>query len=202
MPAAGVSEASRRRPCISIGAPVRGKLKSRWLWFPSGLLLVWLIGQPRGAPFFLVNISPSVPLGLYAFRGGPRYVEVGSLVHFPLPAAAYDFMVERFGRFDSDRHLLKPVVARAGDLVCTCNGRLSVNGCVVGPVLAADAQGQPIPSWHGCRPLGDNELFVVSTRVRQSLDSRIYGPIRVDQVVGVYVPLWAFGSESDGSADP
>ena len=100
-----------------------------------------------------------------------------------------DYVMHRVGRM-GDWHILKPVLAVAGDHVCTEGVDLRINGKRIGPIIEQDSLGNPVPVWRGCDRLGEGEIFVCSTRIERSFDSRVYGPIHKSNVTGVYTPLW------------
>jgi conjugative transfer signal peptidase TraF len=137
-------------------------------------------------PQVLINTTPSEPEGLYRRTGEPA--AVGRLVAFKAPAAAFPY---------ADAHLaylrrvpmLKAVAAGPGDQVCARDGRLVIAGRDRGPIAWADLEGRALPHWNGCRRLGSGELFVFSARVPNSFDSRYFGPIDRQDVLGVYTPL-------------
>jgi conjugative transfer signal peptidase TraF len=89
--------------------------------------------------------------------------------------------------------VLKPVVAVAGDVVELRPEAVMVNGrCLPGSASAtADHFGRPLPhaAW-GRHILGRDELWLVSTRVANSWDSRYLGPFSDSQVRAVAVPVW------------
>jgi type IV secretory pathway protease TraF len=45
-----------------------------------------------------------------------------------------------------------------------------------------------------CRPLVENELFLLSNTNPASFDSRYFGPIDTAAVLGVARPLWTWGA--------
>ena len=53
-------------------------------------------------------------------------------------------------------------------------------------VLAQDSESRPLPRWRACRRLGEGEFFVFSNRIPNSFDSRYYGPVRREAIVGVF----------------
>ena len=133
-------------------------------------------------PWLLYNRTPSVPLGFYRYTGSTP--QVGDLVAFPLPEAAHEYARQR-GE-STDILLLKPVLADRGDHVSTLHGELRINGVLIGAIPDTDAAGRTLPHWRGARVLADGQLFVGSTDVVHSFDSRFFGPIDIAQVVGVY----------------
>lgn len=137
-------------------------------------------------PLLLWNRTASEPEGLYARQDEP--VRVGALVAFPAPAAAFPYAK---GHMDYLRRvpLLKSVAAVSGDQVCTDAGRLVINGQVRAPILKQDRRGAMLPRWTGCRRLRDGEVFVFSDRIPNSFDSRYFGPVNRDEIVGVFRPV-------------
>jgi conjugative transfer signal peptidase TraF len=157
-----------------------------------------LLQGPYERPFFVFNTSPSIPLGLYYRRRGVDGARAGDVVLFAIPAGtAHRFVKHRLGEVRSNWTILKPVAAAGGDHVCTRDGWLFINGTRAAPLVETDSDGNPVPSWRGCRVLKDGELFVMATRVERSFDSRVYGPIREALVWGIYAPLWVSGGGSD-----
>jgi len=136
-------------------------------------------------PVGLINITPSEPLGLYIRTGGPA--TRGALIAFRPPAIS---------RYVGDGHLarmqsfLKQVAATGGDQVCSDTKTILINQRSAGLVHTADAVGRSLPHWSGCRTLLSGEVFVLSNRVPNSFDSRYFGPVTIDHVLGVYRPVW------------
>lgn len=158
-----------------------------------------LLQGPYERPFFVFNTSPSIPLGLYyRCRQGVDGARVGDVVMFNIPAGtAHRFVKHRLGEVRSNWTILKPVAAAGGDHVCARDGWLFINGNQAAPLVLTDADGNPVPSWSGCRVLEDGELFVMATRVERSFGSRVYGPIDEGLVRGIYAPLWVSPDGSD-----
>ena len=111
----------------------------------------------------------------------------GRLIAFAPPAASALVGDGRLARLHS---FLKEVAAVDGDQVCS-DGRIARAAAgPAAPVAQNDGRGRPLPHWVGCRRLGTGEVFVLSTRVRNSFDSRYFGPIPLRSVIGTYRPLW------------
>lgn len=68
--------------------------------------------------------------------------------------------------------------------------QLLINGEIVAPIITHNRDGGAVPVWRDSRRLEAGELFVVSTRIPDSFDSRSYGPIRESDVTGVYAGWW------------
>jgi conjugative transfer signal peptidase TraF len=138
------------------------------------------------APRVLVNTTPSEPPGLYV--RSPLTPVPGRIVAFTAPAAAFPYADRRLSYLHRTP-LLKAVAAGPGDLVCTLNGQLEIDGKARAPIAQVDRQGIALPHWSACRRLTADELFVFSDRVPNSFDSRYFGPVHRRAVLGVYAPL-------------
>ncbi len=147
---------------------------------PPPLLVVW-------------NASPSVPVGLYLVtKASPR---VGDLIALRLPPAIASFAARR-GYLPTSAYLLKPIAAVAGDLVCRFGERVLVRGVLAGIAEDADADGNAMPFWHGCRILQTGEVFVLAGHPA-SFDSRYFGPLDTASIVGRVVLLWSHSLGAD-----
>ena len=127
-----------------------------------------------------LNISPSVPVGLYALRPVPAHLAHGMLVVLPVPRSVRAW-------WSSWVPLLKPVAGLAGDRVCHQDHLLSVNGADFGPVLQT-AHGRPLPQLQGCLVVQAGEVFLASP-IAHSLDSRYFSPVPLAAIRAVAVPL-------------
>jgi conjugative transfer signal peptidase TraF len=89
-------------------------------------------------------------------------------------------------------YLMKPVVAKQGDIVEVSAAGLCINGKYFGPVSQYDSQGLSLPRLYKKYVLGPGEYFV-ATRYRNSFDSRYFGKIRRSDIKWVARPLWVTG---------
>ena len=148
-------------------------------------------------PRLIYNPSDSVAVGWYRIdpldhRTGslPRPLSVGSIVLTRLPADAAALAAQR-GYLPTHIPLLKRVGAVAPQHVCILAGQVRIDGMpVAAAALPADRLGRPLPSWPHCRPLTEDELFLLSVTNPASFDSRYFGPISASTVIGVAHPVW------------
>ncbi len=147
-------------------------------------------------PRLVYNPSDSVEIGWYrvdplARHAGslPPAMHVGSIVLVSLPAAAAALAARR-GYLPTGIPLLKPVAAVAPQQVCITDGIVRIDGVSVAAVLRTDGMGRPLRAWPSCRRLRPGELFLLSTTNSASFDSRYFGPVRADTVLGVAHPIW------------
>lgn len=147
-------------------------------------------------PRLIYNPSDSVAVGWYRVdpldhHAGslPRPLSVDSIVLIPPPPDAAALAARR-GYLPMGIPLLKPVAAVPPQRVCIVGRNVRIDGVPVATLLPADHIGRPLPSWRHCRRLRPGELFLLSTTNPASFDSRYFGPVRVDTVLGVAHPVW------------
>ena len=113
-----------------------------------------------------LNVSPSVPYGLYRLAPLTRPLARGTLVVLPVPRSVRPWHARWVP-------LLKPVAAVAGDLVCLWDHGLCVAGQWYGP-LWREAAGRPLPQIRGCFRVPEGAVFLASP-LPTSLDGRYFG---------------------------
>ncbi len=128
------------------------------------------------------NASDSVPTGWYRIEPADR-VAVGDIVLVQLPAEVTALAARR-GYLPSGVPLLKSVIARSGQKVCVVGSRIRVDGTTVAQALEQDRAGRAMPRWTGCRALGAEELMLIAPGNAESFDSRYFGPVTLDAVIG------------------
>jgi conjugal transfer pilin signal peptidase TrbI len=153
----------------------------------GGLLLIGLLiaGGVVGTRYLKVNLSPSVPTGLYRLGSVPQTLDRGMLVVLPVP--------EHVRRIHGSIPLLKPVAGLPGDLVCVQGNQLWVYDTYYGPVYRewhGEALPQPLPL-DGCRVVPPATVFLASP-VDGSLDSRYFGVVSVGELSALATLLWTW----------
>lgn len=129
----------------------------------------------------LVNESPSLPKGVYVRQPGGT-AERNAIVAVPQPRAIQPYL-SGLG-IPAEVLLIKRVAAVGGDVVCRHDGEVTTPDRVV-RALTRDRRGVALPAWSGCRRLAPDELFLLGDTA-SSFDSRYFGPVRRDQIEGVY----------------
>lgn len=156
----------------------------------SLIALAWASFTPPTARV-IYNASDSVPMGWY--RVTPLdassvtqldAIPVDSIVLTGLPASVATLADQR-GYLPLQVPLLKRVGAVAPQHVCVIGNIVRIDGVPVATVLPTDAQGRSLPSWQHCRPLVDDELFLLSDTSPASFDSRYFGPVSREDVLGI-----------------
>ncbi|WP_414711324.1 MULTISPECIES: S26 family signal peptidase [Spongiibacter] len=151
--------------------------------------LAWVAFTPPTARV-IYNASDSVPMGWYRVTPlddisatQPDAIAVDSIVLTRLPASVA-ILADQHGYLPLQVPLLKRVGAVAPEHVCISGGNVRIDGVQVAAILPADAQGRPLPVWQQCRPLVDDELFLLSNTTPASFDSRYFGPVRRKALLG------------------
>ena len=136
------------------------------------------------SPLLIYNGSPSAPRGFYLRSATPPSIGVFVTVNANAVAPAYAAVRQ----FDGPRNwFIKRAAAGAGTRVCA-----EANVVQVGATQllrqAKDSAGRPLPAWSGCRVLTTDELFLIGDS-SDSFDSRYWGPVRLNEIEGVWTPL-------------
>ncbi len=130
-----------------------------------------------------INTSPSLPMGLYIITADAD----ANLVEF-CPAEPFATLsIVRGYRDpgacrDGAAPLLKPVIARSGDVVEVSTRGISVNGALMPNTapLATDTRGRPLEAWPSGRYIvSPGAIWVASSYHPRSFDSRYFGPLSI-----------------------
>lgn len=131
-------------------------------------------------PLLIWNASDSVPVGLYLVR--KRQPQIGEIAVIAPPDWVRLYASSR-GYLPVDVWLLKPVFAASGSVICRVGTHVFVGGKLVARAKKFDSQKRILPVWKGCRSLKSDEIFVLA-KSKNSFDSRYFGPIKRDQMIG------------------
>jgi conjugative transfer signal peptidase TraF len=140
-----------------------------------------------------INGSPSLPVGLYLVTAHSD----ANLVEF-CPAEPFAELALARGYRDAGScpdggaPLLKPVIARAGDVVQLSPAGIAVNGHLLQNTvpLEKDTKNRPLTPWpKGYYAVGPDSVWVASSYNGRSFDSRYFGPVPVRSIRN-YVRPW------------
>jgi conjugative transfer signal peptidase TraF len=140
-----------------------------------------------------INGSPSLPVGFYMTSSGPgaKLVEFCPAEPFASLALSRGYR-DRGTCSDGGAPLLKPVVARVGDVVEVSVAGIAVNARLLRNTapLRMDTKGRPLTSWSpGRYTVEPGFVWVASSYSRQSFDSRYFGPVAVRSIRDHIRPL-------------
>jgi len=133
-----------------------------------------------------INTSPSLPPGLYIITKdvSASLIEFCPVEPFAALAIARGYR-DAGGCQDGAAPLLKPVVARSGDIVDVSRDGISVNGVLLPNTaqLASDAKGRPLEGWpYGRYTVAAQTVWVASSYHPRSFDSRYFGPLSTSAI--------------------
>lgn len=180
----------RAANAVASASPLRARLRVRVelaALSAGGLAALAWAAFASPLPRLVYNPSDSVAVGWYRVAPVARRADalpVGSIVLAWLPAEAAALAAQR-GYLPARVPLLKRVGAVAPQWVCMADGIVRIDGVPVAAALPADHLGRPLHAWPACRRLRPGELFLLSTINPASFDSRYFGPIRADDVLGI-----------------
>lgn len=146
-----------------------------------------------------VNTSSSLPLGLYirTDQSTARLIEFCPSEPYASLSRERGYRVRGFACPDRAVPLLKPVIARAGDIVKISPAGIAVNGLLLPNTapLPRDAANRPLQAWsNGIYRVRPGTVWVASTYSRGSYDSRYIGPVEEKSIRGRLRPLWLLHS--------
>lgn len=158
----------------------------------AALASVFVIGD------FRVNVTPSYPLGLWQVTTLDHPPSVGDRVFICPEGEAAELGRERGylprgSCLSGAAPLIKTVLAVAGQTV-SIEGRIVVDRLPLPftAVRASDGAGRPMPHWAGgVVPTG--QVFVYS-HYGASYDSRYFGPLPIEGILGLARPILTFGA--------
>lgn len=147
--------------------------------------LVWAV-LATSPPLIVYNASNSVPAGWYHIASASP-LAAGDLVLARLPPEAITLAAQR-GYLPTTVPLLKTVAAIAPQHVCVQSNQVLIDGKLVARQLRRDRKRRALPAWRDCRHLESDELFLLSSNP-ESFDSRYFGPVSANAVIGLAQPL-------------
>ena len=182
-----------------------GAAPSKLGWLPSRRAFVSLAFAVAMAGVLMslglhINLSASAPRGLYRGNVGTPLRGMWVAACVTTDAAAVGLARGYLGPGPCPggaEPILKPVVAVSGDVVDLSPHGVAVNGTSLPESESAsvDSNGRPLAhaAW-GRHVVGADELWLVSTRVPNSWDSRYLGPFSMSQVRAIARPMWTLDS--------
>ncbi len=179
-----------------LGSPKRRQ--PIWLGLMAMGLALGALSLVRARPALVWNFTASAPCGLYGIER--RAPEIGELVVLR-PDESLSAIAHKLGALHDNWLLLKPLAAQTGDRICRRGPIVSVNGQRVASAQVFDRNHQRLPTWTGCRRLGESDVFLISHHPK-SFDGRYFGPVRRTQILGIARPLltWRTSPRSAGGS--
>lgn len=175
-------------------------MKSRIIGAIAGAVCVFaLLDIFRPAtPYVFYNKSESAPVGWYRLSPKERPKRDAIVAAFA-PDKARNMAATR-DYLPSHVPLIKTVWATAGDRVCSSGGVIQAPNRPDIHARAQNGLGRIMPGWRGCITLSEHQYFLVSTHVQNSWDSRYFGPVEKDNILGVVEYLGTSAESGNGRA--
>ena len=152
--------------------------------FVSILLVLVIRYVQKKPPSLLYNPTDSARIGWYKVVRTEDY-KVGDIVAAYLPKDAGFLAAER-GYLPSDLPVIKTVAAIAGDEFCVSEAQLTFEDGSSVPILPFDGQGRALPAMsEGCVVICEGHVLLISDQTDRSFDSRYFGAIRTDRILGL-----------------
>jgi conjugative transfer signal peptidase TraF len=148
--------------------------------------LAWAVVRTPSARI-VYNASASMPTGWYLISPAESIVPADTVL-VQIPEAAAKLAAARH-YLPANVPLIKRVFATSPSRVCIRARQVIVDGRVVARWQPHDLAGRPLPRWNGCRALSEDELWLLSPDHPDSFDSRYFGPLRRDAVLGIAHPV-------------
>jgi conjugative transfer signal peptidase TraF len=174
-------------------SPARSLRHKKVLIIMAGTLLTLLVSLALSAKTgtcYYINLSHSVPLGLYQVIP-PDNLKTGDLVVFEPPQGAR-FLIHQRHWLPNGWPLIKHVGALAGDSYSVFEGSLFINSKYAGPVYERDSQGKVLPYTGGRFIVEQNTFLPISTHINNSFDGRYFGSVPLSAIRGKLKPVWTF----------
>ncbi len=133
-------------------------------------------------PKLLYNPSASAPIGWYKLESKSP-LKIGDQVAAYAPDWARKLADER-RYLPYEYPMIKTIWASSGTQICTKNNLVSVPNYPVITSLPQDSLGRNMPKLSGCFTLKADEYFLVSPDVQAGFDSRYFGAVRRENILG------------------
>ncbi len=164
---------------MTVGLSDRGREIRHAALVAFGLVVATF--QLSGFLSLRINTSPSLPMGLNITTAdaGANMVEFCPAEPFATISIVRGYR-DRGTCADGAAPLLKPIVARSGDVVEVSARGISVNGALLPNTapLTRDTKGRPLESWPSGRYVVEpGTIWVASSYHPRSFDSRYFGPL-------------------------
>lgn len=156
-----------------------------------GSCVIAIIGGYR------LNLTPSAPVGLWRIEHLDRPVAIGDLVFICPPPNDRTEVARRLGYLrwgpcaGGFAPLVKTVAALAGQRIAI-GAHVVIDGSVLhdSVVLVSDGQGRPIQPFAG--GMVPSDCLFLHSSFASSYDSRYFGPVPVDGLLGLARPVLTF----------
>jgi type IV secretory pathway protease TraF len=137
-------------------------------------------------PFIIWNASDSVPIGWYLVS--KRQPDIGEIAVIR-PAEWVQIYASSRGYLPKNVWLLKPIYGIHPSIICRFGRYIFSDGKHIATAQREDRMHRVLPVWKGCHKLKSDEFFVLA-KPKNSFDSRYFGPVKRDLIIGIAIPVY------------
>ena len=177
----------------------------KWPIFISIFLISLIaIGVLFHAMGFRINLTESIPVGLYRITG-TEPLKNAYVIFCPDDRKTFRLAKNRgyidYGLYcNGYGYLMKKVVAVSGDILSVTNEGVYVNQMLIPyskPKLQ-DGMSRALPQWQIMNyPLQKDEIMTMTNQSEWSFDGRYYGFVHTRQIKGMITPLWVINQREN-----
>lgn len=168
------------------------KRQRRILFTTTAGIVLLLLSFPANKlqKHYYLNLSPSVPLGLYRVIASVS-LNIGDLVIFDPPQGVHPYV---YGRrwLPQGWPLIKHVRALPGETYSVEKGSIYINQRYIGPVYDQDNEGNRLPQITGTHTVKTGMFLPLSTHITRSFDGRYFGTVELVSIKGKALPVWTY----------
>ncbi|OPY75008.1 MAG: Peptidase S26 [Syntrophorhabdus sp. PtaU1.Bin050] len=168
------------------------KRQRRILFTTTAGIVLLLLSFPvnKLQKHFYLNLSPSMPFGLYRVTASIS-LNIGDLVIFDPPEGIHEYVYARRW-LPQGWPLIKYVGALPGDTYSVEKGSIYINQRYTGPVYNRDDQGNQLPQITGTHTVEAGMFLPLSTHITRSFDGRYFGTVEMVSIKGKASPVWTY----------
>lgn len=142
-------------------------------------------------PKFVVNVTSSIPMGIYYRFGDNKSIAKNELVEFFPKGSLKSFVIEN-GYLREDMSFLKIVSGVAGDCYEVKDNNFYINDTYIGPVFQYDSKGHKLPQISTGKHTVSQGFVLLTTPSVRSFDSRYYGEIPISIIKNKIHPVFNY----------
>lgn len=141
---------------------------------------------------FVLQISDSLPCGIYIKKNISGTININQLVLHELSPEIKTFMIDRqWIPGHLNYYLMKPIAAKKGDHIKVNTDGVYINNEYKGPVKQIDQNGQKLPQFIFNGVLEKDTYFLLAP-MHNSFDSRYFGPVHRKSILAIVEPFIVF----------
>ncbi|MBU3842959.1 MAG: S26 family signal peptidase [Candidatus Fusobacterium pullicola] len=139
------------------------------------IIIVITIGILYFRENYTINVSPSIPMGIYKKIKIEEDLKIGDTVLIDIPKDIREYMTKRGYINDDIHYLIKKIGATSKDKVEVIDNKLYINNRIVREIPLKDSIGRQLIPARRVQPK-ENEFFLLGD-TNNSFDGRYYGTI-------------------------